>query len=182
MAPRLGHFLNDNFATLFPRFVMFRVAFVTQWTVLRVPHSFGMFHDTAKIGCHPRVGPIVHIMTPTFGADTLQVCWSNCSRKYITHFLDQGLGECLDDPPTPLDEYNYTGELPGMRYNARGQCRLQFNLTTDSEVGACSAPHEFCSTLWCKSTPRASLTCWIPHRDTPCGRNTCCGTRWSMPL
>ncbi|XP_032580395.1 A disintegrin and metalloproteinase with thrombospondin motifs 7 isoform X1 [Drosophila sechellia] len=137
-------------------------------------HNFGMFHDTAKIGCHPRVGPIVHIMTPTFGADTLQVCWSNCSRKYITHFLDQGLGECLDDPPTPLDEYNYTGELPGMRYNARGQCRLQFNLTTDSEVGACSAPHEFCSTLWCKVNGECVTHMRPTAPGTLCGRNKWC--------
>uniref|UniRef100_A0A6P4F749 A disintegrin and metalloproteinase with thrombospondin motifs 7 isoform X2 n=1 Tax=Drosophila rhopaloa TaxID=1041015 RepID=A0A6P4F749_DRORH len=137
-------------------------------------HNFGMFHDTAKIGCHPRVGPIVHIMTPTFGADTLQVCWSNCSRKYITHFLDQGLGECLDDPPTPLDEYNYTGELPGMRYNARGQCRLQFNLTTDSEVGACSTPHEFCSTLWCKVNGECVTHMRPTAPGTLCGRNKWC--------
>ncbi|XP_017064274.1 A disintegrin and metalloproteinase with thrombospondin motifs 7 isoform X1 [Drosophila eugracilis] len=137
-------------------------------------HNFGMFHDTAKIGCHPRVGPIVHIMTPTFGADTLQVCWSNCSRKYITHFLDQGLGECLDDPPTPLDEYNYTGELPGMRYNARGQCRLQFNLTTDSEVGACSTPLEFCSTLWCKVNGECVTHMRPTAPGTLCGRNKWC--------
>ncbi|XP_065724209.2 A disintegrin and metalloproteinase with thrombospondin motifs 7 isoform X1 [Drosophila suzukii] len=137
-------------------------------------HNFGMFHDTAKIGCHPRVGPIVHIMTPTFGADTLQVCWSNCSRKYITHFLDQGLGECLDDPPTPLDEYNYTGELPGMRYNARGQCRLQFNLTTDSEVGACSTPNEFCSTLWCRVNGECVTHMRPTAPGTLCGRNKWC--------
>ncbi|XP_017135604.1 A disintegrin and metalloproteinase with thrombospondin motifs 7 isoform X1 [Drosophila miranda] len=137
-------------------------------------HNFGMFHDTAKIGCHPRVGPIVHIMTPTFGADTLQVCWSNCSRKYITHFLDQGLGECLDDPPTPLDEYNYTGELPGARYNARGQCRMQFNLTTDSEVGACSAPHEFCSTLWCRVNGECVTNMRPTAPGTSCGRNKWC--------
>ncbi|KAH8266756.1 hypothetical protein KR026_005522 [Drosophila bipectinata] len=137
-------------------------------------HNFGMFHDTAKIGCHPRVGPIVHIMTPTFGADTLQVCWSNCSRKYITHFLDQGLGECLDDPPTPLDEYNYPDELPGARYNARGQCRLQFNLTNDSEVGSCSAPHEFCSTLWCRVNGECVTHMRPTAPGTACGRNKWC--------
>ncbi|KAH8281238.1 hypothetical protein KR018_001365 [Drosophila ironensis] len=137
-------------------------------------HNFGMFHDTAKIGCHPRVGPIVHIMTPTFGADTLQVCWSNCSRKYITHFLDQGLGECLDDPPTTLEEYNYPDELPGARYNARGQCRLQFNLTNDSEVGACSAPHEFCSTLWCRVNGECVTHMRPTAPGTACGRNKWC--------
>ncbi|ALC49097.1 CG4096, partial [Drosophila busckii] len=141
-------------------------------------HNFGMFHDTAKIGCHPRVGSIVHIMTPTFGADTLQVCWSNCSRKYITHFLDvvhsQGLGECLNDPPTPLDEYNYPEALPGERYNAKRQCRMQFNLTTDSDVGACSAPHEFCSTLWCRVNGECVTNMRPTAPGTACGKNKWC--------
>ncbi|XP_030569092.1 A disintegrin and metalloproteinase with thrombospondin motifs 7 [Drosophila novamexicana] len=137
-------------------------------------HNFGMFHDTAKIGCHPRVGSIVHIMTPTFGADTLQVCWSNCSRKYITHFLDQGLGECLNDSPTPPDEYNYPEVLPGERYNAKRQCRMQFNLTTDSDVGACSAPHEFCSTLWCRVNGECVTNMRPTAPGTACGKNKWC--------
>ncbi|KAL7744479.1 hypothetical protein ACLKA6_001853 [Drosophila palustris] len=136
--------------------------------------TFGMFHDTAKIGCHPRMGSIVHIMTPTFGADTLQVCWSNCSRKYITHFLDQGLGECLDDSPVNLDEYNYPEALPGERYNAKRQCRMQFNLTTDSDVGACSAPHEFCSTLWCRVNGECVTNMRPTAPGTACGKNKWC--------
>ncbi|KAH8418940.1 hypothetical protein KR222_005738, partial [Zaprionus bogoriensis] len=137
-------------------------------------HNFGMFHDTAKIGCHPRVGSIVHIMTPTFGADTLQVCWSNCSRKYITHFLDQGLGECLDDSPTPLDEYNYPEALPGERYNVKRQCRMQFNLTADSDVGACSKPQEFCSTLWCRVNGECVTNMRPTAPGTACGKNKWC--------
>ncbi|XP_051864693.1 A disintegrin and metalloproteinase with thrombospondin motifs 12 isoform X1 [Drosophila albomicans] len=137
-------------------------------------HNFGMFHDTAKIGCHPRVGSIVHIMTPTFGADTLQVCWSNCSRKYITHFLDQGLGECLDDSPTTIAEYNYPETLPGEAYNAKRQCRMQFNLTTDSDVGACSSPHEFCSTLWCRVNGECVTNMRPTAPGTTCGKNKWC--------
>lgn len=157
--------------------------------------SFGMFHDTAKIGCHPRVGSIVHIMTPTFGADTLQVCWSNCSRKFITHFLEyvwrktlafyklsynyntfdvcscsQGLGDCLDDEPTDISEYAYPDEQPGRKYNAEIQCRLQYNVT-DSEVSACSSMNEICSTLWC----RVNGECITNMRPTAPG--TLCGKR-----
>lgn len=47
-----------------------------------------MYHDTAKTGCDHRSGPILHIMTPSFEADTIQVSWSNCSRRDITHFLE----------------------------------------------------------------------------------------------
>lgn len=51
-------------------------------------HNFGMYHDTEKTGCDRRAGSIVHVMTPSFEADTIQVSWSNCSRRYITHFLE----------------------------------------------------------------------------------------------
>lgn len=47
-----------------------------------------MYHDTDKIGCEARAGPVMHVMTPSFEADTLQVSWSNCSRRDITHFLE----------------------------------------------------------------------------------------------
>lgn len=51
-------------------------------------NSFGMYHDTEKTGCVHRSGPILHIMTPSFEADTVQVSWSSCSRRDITHFLE----------------------------------------------------------------------------------------------
>lgn len=47
-----------------------------------------MYHDTDKIGCDRRSGSILHVMTPTFEADTLQVMWSKCSRRDITLFLE----------------------------------------------------------------------------------------------
>lgn len=59
------------------------------------PISFGMYHDTEKTGCDSRTGSIVHVMTPSFEADTVQVSWSNCSRRDITHFLEYKLFENL---------------------------------------------------------------------------------------
>ncbi|XP_037889162.1 A disintegrin and metalloproteinase with thrombospondin motifs 7 isoform X2 [Glossina fuscipes] len=144
-------------------------------------HNFGMFHDTAKIGCHPRVGSIVHIMTPTFGADTLQVCWSNCSRKFITHFLDQGLGECLDDAPTPLDKYIYPDQLPGLLYNAEEQCRLQYNVS-DSEVQACSSMNEICSTLWCRVHGECITNMRPTAPGTICGKRKWCQNGHCVPI
>ncbi|XP_065365099.1 A disintegrin and metalloproteinase with thrombospondin motifs 6 isoform X1 [Calliphora vicina] len=143
-------------------------------------HNFGMFHDTAKIGCHPRVGSIVHIMTPTFGADTLQVCWSNCSRKFITHFLDQGLGECLDDKPDDKIEYAYPEEQPGHRYSAEVQCRLQYNVT-DSEVRACSSMNEICSTLWCRVNGECITNMRPTAPGTPCGSRKWCQNGQCVP-
>lgn len=51
-------------------------------------YSFGMYHDTDKIGCKGREGNRLHIMTPTFEADTIEVSWSSCSRRDVTIFLE----------------------------------------------------------------------------------------------
>lgn len=51
-------------------------------------YSFGMYHDTEKIGCSKRDGDKLHVMTPTFEADTVGVAWSRCSRRDITNFLE----------------------------------------------------------------------------------------------
>lgn len=66
---------------LFIRVMLYRDEFFTFF-------SFGMYHDTEKTGCDGRTGKIVHVMTPSFEADTVQVSWSNCSRRDITHFLE----------------------------------------------------------------------------------------------
>ena len=56
-----------------------------------LPHilfSFGMYHDTEKIGCSKREGDTLHVMTPTFEVDAVGVAWSRCSRRDITNFLE----------------------------------------------------------------------------------------------
>ncbi|CRL05730.1 CLUMA_CG018759, isoform A [Clunio marinus] len=136
-------------------------------------HNFGMYHDTAKTGCDHRSGPILHIMTPSFEADTVQVSWSNCSRRDITHFLDQGLGKCLEDPPTPLEEYQYP-ELPaGAMYNADLQCRLQFN-ATDEDMKVCSQLDEICSQLWCLLNGTCTTLLRPAAPGTHCARHKWC--------
>lgn len=47
-----------------------------------------MYHDTDKIGCKGRIGNKLHIMTPMFEADTIEVTWSHCSRRDVTNFLE----------------------------------------------------------------------------------------------
>lgn len=47
-----------------------------------------MYHDTEKIGCHRRVGSVLHVMTPIFEADHVEVAWSRCSRRDVTNFLE----------------------------------------------------------------------------------------------
>ncbi|XP_050328121.1 A disintegrin and metalloproteinase with thrombospondin motifs 12 isoform X1 [Bactrocera neohumeralis] len=145
-------------------------------------HNFGMFHDTAKTGCHPRVGSIVHIMTPTFGADTLQVSWSNCSRKYITQFLDQGFGDCLDDAPTPKRKYVYPALPPGVLFDVETQCRLQFNLTeADVNASSCTSMDEICSTLWCRVNGECVTNLRPTAPGTSCGDGKGCHNGKCIP-
>jgi len=47
-----------------------------------------MYHDTEKIGCSRREGNTLHVMTPSFEADAIEVAWSSCSRRDITNFLE----------------------------------------------------------------------------------------------
>ncbi|ETN58597.1 adamts-7 [Anopheles darlingi] len=135
-------------------------------------HNFGMYHDTAKTGCDHRIGPILHIMTPSFEADTMQVSWSNCSRRDITHFLDQGLGKCLEDEPSQ-EEYEYPELPPGAMYNADLQCRLQFN-STDEEMTVCSKLGEICTQLWCLVDEVCTTMLRPAAPGTNCGRRMWC--------
>uniref|UniRef100_A0A1Q3G327 Putative disintegrin metalloproteinases with thrombospondin repeat n=1 Tax=Culex tarsalis TaxID=7177 RepID=A0A1Q3G327_CULTA len=135
-------------------------------------HNFGMYHDTAKTGCDHRIGPILHIMTPSFEADTVQVSWSNCSRRDITHFLDLGLGKCLEDPPNQ-QEYIYPELPPGAMYNADLQCRQQFN-STDEEVTVCSKLDEICVQLWCLVDEVCMTNMRPAAPGTHCGKHKWC--------
>nr|XP_029726865.1 A disintegrin and metalloproteinase with thrombospondin motifs 12-like isoform X2 [Aedes albopictus] len=136
-------------------------------------HNFGMYHDTAKTGCDHRIGPILHIMTPSFEADTMQVSWSNCSRRDITHFLDLGLGKCLEDAPSQQETYSYPDLPPGAMYNADFQCRLQFN-STDEEMTVCSKLDEICVQLWCL-VEDVCMTMMRPAAPgTHCGKRKWC--------
>lgn len=47
-----------------------------------------MYHDTEKTGCNKRDGQTLHVMTPTFEAETIRVAWSKCSRRDIINFLE----------------------------------------------------------------------------------------------
>ncbi|XP_055540062.1 A disintegrin and metalloproteinase with thrombospondin motifs 7 [Wyeomyia smithii] len=134
-------------------------------------HNFGMYHDTAKTGCDHRIGPILHIMTPSFEADTMQVSWSNCSRRDITHFLDLGLGKCLEDQPSQ-QEYSYPELPPGAMYNADLQCRQQFN-STDEEITVCSLD-EICNQLWCLVNDVCMTMMRPAAPGTNCGRRKWC--------
>ncbi|XP_045512095.1 A disintegrin and metalloproteinase with thrombospondin motifs 7-like [Pieris brassicae] len=133
-------------------------------------HNFGLYHDTEKIGCHRREGSTLHIMTPIFEADTVQVAWSRCSKRDVTNFLDAGLGECLSDRPTDEEPYVYPEVPAGVMFDAASQCHLQFG----AEAVVCARPSELCEHLWClvNNTCKTMLRPAAP--GTPCGENMWC--------
>ncbi|KAJ8969511.1 hypothetical protein NQ317_018001, partial [Molorchus minor] len=47
-----------------------------------VTHNLWNVTRHGKTGCKRRQGHILHIMTPSFEADTLTVSWSQCSRRH----------------------------------------------------------------------------------------------------
>ncbi|KAL4704462.1 hypothetical protein ACJJTC_019561 [Scirpophaga incertulas] len=132
-------------------------------------HNFGLYHDTEKIGCHRREGSTLHIMTPIFEADTVQVAWSRCSKRDVTNFLDAGMGECLSDRPSQ-EEYTYPEVPAGVMFNAENQCRLQFG----ADAVVCAKPSELCEHLWClvNNTCKTMLRPAAP--GTTCGPDMWC--------
>nr|XP_032514360.1 A disintegrin and metalloproteinase with thrombospondin motifs 7 [Danaus plexippus plexippus] len=140
-------------------------------------HNFGLYHDTEKIGCHRRDGATLHIMTPIFEPDTVQVAWSRCSKRDVTNFLDAGLGDCLSDRPSQEEPYVYP-ELPaGVTFDAAYQCHLQFG----EEAVVCSKLTELCEHLWClvNNTCKSMLRPAAP--GTTCGENMWCQNQTCVP-
>lgn len=141
-------------------------------------HNFGMYHDTDKIGCRSKEGNKLHVMTPTFEADTIGVSWSRCSRRDVTNFLDKGLGGCLADEPDDIEDYQYP-ELPaGAMYNAELQCRLQFGINAQ----VCSQLTEICSRLWCELNNTCTSQLRPAAPGTQCGKHMWCQEQKCVPI
>lgn len=139
-------------------------------------HNFGLYHDTEKIGCNRREGSTLHIMTPIFEADTVQVAWSRCSKRDVTNFLDAGLGECLSDRPSQED-YVYPEAPAGVTFDAASQCHMQFG----AEAVVCAKPTELCEILWClvNNTCKTMLRPAAP--GTTCGQDMWCQNQTCVP-
>uniref|UniRef100_A0AAY4CEZ3 A disintegrin and metalloproteinase with thrombospondin motifs 7 n=1 Tax=Denticeps clupeoides TaxID=299321 RepID=A0AAY4CEZ3_9TELE len=130
-------------------------------------HNFGIQHDGNGNDCEP-VGKKPFIMSPQllYGSTPN---WSQCSRQYITRFLDRGWGWCLDDPPVQ-DKLTTHTVLPGVLYTAAHQCRLQYG----SGSLLCDEMDNICSTLWCTvgSTCHSKLDGAVD--GTKCGEGKWC--------
>nr|XP_012218606.1 PREDICTED: A disintegrin and metalloproteinase with thrombospondin motifs 7-like [Linepithema humile] len=136
-----------------------------------VGHVMGCSHDEPESsGCPSKdTDDSYFIMSPIVFLYTIR--WSSCSRRFITAFLESGLGECLNDNPrNPPEKLKYPNMLPGAMYDAAFQCDMQFpgsKVCSQSQASGCE-------TLWCLT----NTSCWslgTPKADgTKCGENKWC--------
>ncbi|XP_046835691.1 A disintegrin and metalloproteinase with thrombospondin motifs 12-like isoform X1 [Vespa crabro] len=136
-----------------------------------VGHVMGCSHDTEEIsGCKKEdkdgsffiMSPVVFIFT---------IRWSTCSRRFITSYLESGLGDCLnDDPRSPGAKYSYPNMLPGAMYGSEFQCQMEFPGSKTCQ----SSKFSDCSALWCL-TNTSCYSLGTPKADgTKCGENKWC--------
>nr|XP_033789093.1 A disintegrin and metalloproteinase with thrombospondin motifs 12 isoform X2 [Geotrypetes seraphini] len=131
-------------------------------------HSFGIQHDGQGNDCEP-VGKRPYIMSRQLQYDPSPLTWSQCSKQYITHFLDRGWGSCLDDVPAKKD-LKPPLVAPGVIYDVHHQCQLQYG----PNATFCEVVDNICQTLWCsvKGSCRSKLD--AAADGTKCGENKWC--------
>ncbi|KAM9367385.1 A disintegrin and metalloproteinase with thrombospondin motifs 12 [Phaethornis superciliosus] len=131
-------------------------------------HSFGIQHDGKENDCEP-VGKRPYIMSRQLQYDPTPLTWSQCSKEYITRFLDRGWGFCLDDIPKK-EVLKSPIMAPGVIYDVHHQCQLQYG----SNATFCEDVDNLCQTLWCsvKGSCRSKLD--AAADGTRCGENKWC--------
>ncbi|XP_070542487.1 LOW QUALITY PROTEIN: A disintegrin and metalloproteinase with thrombospondin motifs 7-like [Ptychodera flava] len=139
-------------------------------------HSFGMKHDGQGNKCKSS-GARPHVMSPLLSSETSPLMWSDCSRQYITKFLDLGWGECLIDEPTKHN-FDYPTIPPGVMYDVDRQCQLQYG----KDAKYCGWMPNMCDTLWCMvghechsrlESAAIGTACGKPEEDKWCFAGKC---------
>lgn len=90
-----------------------------------------------------------------------------CALPWFIASQSQGLGNCLQDEPDAIADYEYPELPPGAMYNADYQCRLQFG----GEAQVCSPPDEICSRLWCNVNDTCTTQLRPAAPGTRCGKH-----------
>ncbi|XP_067615530.1 A disintegrin and metalloproteinase with thrombospondin motifs 1 isoform X3 [Eurosta solidaginis] len=130
--------------------------------VLNMPHDDD---DLCKPFSRPGTKNKMHIMSSIMGSDIHPWSWSDCSRNYVSEFLEKEDRACLEDTPTHYIK-NLNTKLPGEIYSLNHQCQLIHG----NQSRYCRIDGE-CKRLWCK-TDSSSSDCRssnLPWADgTPC--------------
>ncbi|XP_034187688.1 A disintegrin and metalloproteinase with thrombospondin motifs 9 isoform X1 [Osmia lignaria lignaria] len=139
-----------------------------------IGHVFNMPHDDeAKCEGFRNHSGFHHVMSRMLNAQTFPWEWSNCSRHYVTEFLEAGYGNCLLDEPDITMEGEDVSRLPGEDFSGNKQCELVFGPGS----WICSdMVSDVCKTLWCHVPHSVRCrTSYSPWADgTVCGENRWC--------
>lgn len=135
-------------------------------------HVFNLPHDDAS-KCDSYSNGSNHVMAPTLNHSSKPWDWSNCSRHFLTSFLEAGHGHCLWNKPN--DTQVLPSYLPGEVYNATKQCKIVFG---ENSRLCPFTDYKSCSLLWCTahrardSTGAGCYTHQMPQANgTPCELN-----------
>ncbi|XP_037955485.1 A disintegrin and metalloproteinase with thrombospondin motifs 20 isoform X2 [Teleopsis dalmanni] len=106
-----------------------------------------------------------HIMSSVMGKDIHPWSWSDCSRYYVSEFLEKEDTSCLEDTRT-VSIKNYNTKLPGEIYSLDQQCQL-----IDGRDYVFTNRGDECKQLWCifKGSYYSSNLPWAD--GTPCRNN-----------
>ncbi|XP_054290364.1 A disintegrin and metalloproteinase with thrombospondin motifs 20-like [Macrosteles quadrilineatus] len=138
-------------------------------------HVLNMPHDD-DIKCEPyRRGHVQHkVMSRMLDHNTDPYAWSECSRHFLTEYLEGGYGECLlDRPGTNQLGDPSTRKQPGQDFSEDRQCELVYG--PGSKI--CSYM-PICKPLWCTTDVGEEEGCRTQHMPwadgTPCGVHQWC--------
>ncbi|XP_042241182.1 A disintegrin and metalloproteinase with thrombospondin motifs 20-like isoform X2 [Homarus americanus] len=144
-------------------------------------HLLNMPHDNDD-KCSLLQGPDdesnqrMNVMSRMLDHNTLPWEWSNCSRHYLTEFLQVGHGRCLEDEPWTNKLIEETTEitLAGELFNASKQCQYVFGL--NSRI----CPYmPTCKRLWCTTSLDEKEGCRTQHMPWADG-TTCNPDSWCL--
>ncbi|XP_055852459.1 A disintegrin and metalloproteinase with thrombospondin motifs 9 [Episyrphus balteatus] len=136
--------------------------------ILNMPHD----DDNRCLDFKPYGKSTLHIMSSTMGDDIHPWSWSDCSRHYVSEFLEKEDTTCLEDTPQVMVP-NLNLKLPGEQYTLDEQC----GLIHGNHSKYCSIEGE-CTRLWCKAEKHlpSCRSSNLPWADgTPCGNQR---THW----
>nr|XP_053653698.1 A disintegrin and metalloproteinase with thrombospondin motifs 9-like isoform X1 [Cherax quadricarinatus] len=118
----------------------------------------------------------MNVMSRMLDHNTLPWEWSNCSRHFLTEFLQGGHGRCLEDEPwtNKLIEGTTEFTLAGELFNASKQCQYVFGMT--SRI----CPYmPTCKRLWCTTSLDEKEGCRTQHMPWADG-TTCSTGSWCL--
>ncbi|XP_054721410.1 A disintegrin and metalloproteinase with thrombospondin motifs 9-like [Uloborus diversus] len=138
--------------------------------VLGIPHD-----DDTKCSRFHKHGHRLHVMARMLDYNSHPWSWSECSRHFITTFLDAGYGYCLLNKPKQdlLERFEHAKTAAGELYDMDYQCELVFGKS--SRI----CPYmPVCKRLWCTMediTQGGCRTQHMPWADgTRCGPDKSC--------